>query len=297
MPIQRYKLTLAYRGTRYHGWQSQPAMETYTGEPPPEGQGIPTIQEKVARAVQAIVGHPIQLIGSSRTDAGVHAKGQVAHFDTDQIQIPKDNLRKAVNHKLPGDILIRHAERVPQAFDALHSTIRKRYQYLIWNAYDRPVFFNDLAWHRWQKLDIEAMQEAAAQFVGRHDFASFARPGHGRENTMRTVFACEVSARPPKIVIGVEGSGFLWNMVRIMVGTLVQVGIHRHPPQCIAQMLEAKDRKTSGPTAPPHGLYLQWIQTRQEDEMPGIAEVATMDAAASDSLAVSEIAPDENQID
>src|SRR5258708_3936637 len=252
MPTQRYKLTIAYRGTRYHGWQSQPAMDTYTGTPPPEGHGIPTLQETISRAIASVVRHPINLIGSSRTDAGVHAKGQVAHFDTDHVQIPKDNIRKAVNHQLPGDIIIRHIEKVPDTFDAVHSTVRKRYQYAIWNAFDRPVFFNDLVWHRWQKLDIDATQAAAALFVGEHDAALFARPGHGRENTVRTIYGCEVSVRPPRIVVGVEGSGFLWNMIRIMVGTRVQVGLGAYKPEHLTARLAAKAPASSGPTAPPH---------------------------------------------
>ena len=268
MPTQRYKLTIAYRGTRYHGWQAQPLMETYTGDPPPEGEGIPTVQETLSRTLARVVRHPVMLIGSSRTDAGVHAKGQVAHFDTDKVQIPPESLRTAVNHQLPSDILVREIERVPDCFDAVQSTARKRYQFFIWNAPDRPVFFSDLAWHRWHKLDVSAMQEAAAHFVGRHDFASFARPGHGRENTQRTVYACDVHARLPRLVVGIEGSGFLWNMVRIMVGTLVQVGIGRYSPDRIPRMLEARSREASGPTAPPHGLYLQWIQMRRESEPP-----------------------------
>jgi tRNA pseudouridine38-40 synthase len=275
VPTQRYKLTIAYRGTRYHGWQAQPRMETYLGEQPPEGQGIPTIQETVRRAIEAVVRHPIELPGSSRTDAGVHAKGQVAHFDTDQVQIPKEGIRKAINHQLPGDIFIRGIEPVPLTFDAVFSTASKRYQYSIWNSRDRSVFLNDLTWHRWQRLDIGAMKAAAAHFVGRHDFASFARPGHGRDNTVRTVLGCDVSAVGPRVVIGVEGTGFLWNMARIMVGTLAQVGLYRYQPQQISQMLEAKDRQSAGPTAPPHGLYLQWIQFREEP-----AEIAPLEQSA-----------------
>ena len=263
MATQRYKLKIAYRGTRYHGWQAQPAQETYGGEPPPPGEGIPTIQETLARAISAVVRHPVEVVGASRTDAGVHAKGQIAHFDTDQVQIPPEGLRRAVNHQLPPDILLRAIEPALETFDAIRSTARKRYQYFIWNSKDRPVFFNDLAWHRWQKLNAQRMTEAAERFLGRHDFSSFARPGHGREHTQRTVWACDVSARPPKIIIGVEGSGFLWNMVRIMVGTLVQVGIGRYSPDDIPKMLEARDRRAAGPTAPPHGLYLQWVQVRE----------------------------------
>jgi len=279
MPTQRYKLTIAYRGTRYHGWQAQPMMETYTGDPPPPGEGIPTVQETIRRVLAEVLHHPVSLVGSSRTDAGVHAKGQLAHFDTDQTQIPREGLRKAVNHQLPGDILIRGIDAVPHTFDAVHSTLRKRYQYFIWNSADRPVFFSDLAWHRWHRLDVNAMAAAAHHFVGRHDFASFARPGHGRDNTLRTIYACDVSARPPRIVIGIEGSGFLWNMVRIMIGTLVQVGLHRHEPREIVGMLAARDRQAAGPTAPPHGLYLQWVQTRKQDETPPAAAAETELAA------------------
>src|SRR5437868_552838 len=107
MPTQRYKLTIAYRGTRYHGWQMQPVLPSYKGEAPPAGVGIPTIQETVARAIESVVRHPIALVGSSRTDAGVHAKGQIAHFDTELVQIPTEGLLRAVNHALPDDVLVR----------------------------------------------------------------------------------------------------------------------------------------------------------------------------------------------
>ena len=267
MPTQRYKLTVAYRGSAYHGWQAQPAIETWKGAVPAEGEGIPTIQGKLVKAIAAVVRHPVHVVGSSRTDSGVHAKGQVAHFDTDQTQIPVEGLRRGINSELPPDILVRSIEPVHDYFDAIRSTTRKRYQYSIWNAEDRPVFFNDLAWHRWQWLDIRAMQAAAAHLVGEHDFASFARPGHGREHTIRTVFGCDVTCRAPRVVISVEGSGFLWNMVRIMVGTLVQVGVGRIKPDEIPAILEARDRTAGGPTAPPHGLYLQWIKTKTLEEI------------------------------
>lgn len=261
-PTQRYKLTIAYRGTRYHGWQVQQATATYKGPAPGEGEGIPTVQESLQRALGEVCGHPVSLSGSSRTDAGVHAKGQVAHFDTPSVQIPPEGMRRAVNARLPPDILVRGIEAVPDTFDAIRSTDTKRYQFFIWNQHDRPVFFSDLAWHRWQYLDVPKMQAAAAHFVGTHDFVSFARPGHMRDSTIRTIHACEVSWRRPKLVIGVEGSGFLWNMVRIMVGTLVEVGVGRHEPDAMREMLLARDRQAAGSTAPPHGLYLQWIRMK-----------------------------------
>jgi tRNA pseudouridine38-40 synthase len=261
----RYKLLLAYRGTRYHGWQQQPALDTFRGDPPPPGAGIPTIQETVAGAIGMVVGHPVTVVGSSRTDAGVHAKGQIAHFDTNQTQIPAENLRRAANHKLPDDILIRGIEPMPDTFDAITAARSKRYQYSIWNAPDRNPFGPDLCWHRWQTLDTDAMQAATAHLVGEHDFASFARPGHGRSTTVRTVGCCCVSARGPQLVIGIEGSGFLWNMVRIIVGTLVEVGLKRYSPEDIPKMLAAGSRQAAGSTAPPQGLYLQWIKTSSSD--------------------------------
>src|SRR5688572_10864589 len=220
MPQQRYKLVIAYRGTHYHGWQWQAANEFYKGPRPREGEGIPTIQEILERQIGEIVRHPVTLIGSSRTDAGVHAKGQLAHFDTDQVQIPPLRMMRAANSRLPGDILIRSMEPASESFSAIASTISKRYQYLIWNAEERSPFFPELAWHRWQMLDSAAMGEAAKIFVGEHDFTSFARPGHRRESTVRRILSCDVSQRRSMVVIGIEGEGFLWNQIRIMVGTL-----------------------------------------------------------------------------
>jgi tRNA pseudouridine38-40 synthase len=231
---------------------------------PADGAGIPTIQETLAGAIGVVVGHPVTVVGASRTDAGVHAKGQIAHFDTAQTQIPAESLRRAVNHRLPGDILIREIEAVADSFDSITAAKNKRYQFFIWNHPDRNPFFPDLCWHRWQKLDVDAMGEAAGHFVGEKDFASFARPGHGRQTTVRTVYDCRVSRRGGMVVIGVEGSGFLWNMVRIMVGTIVEVGLGRYRAEEIVGMLEAKDREAAGSTAPPEGLFLQWIRLDYE---------------------------------
>jgi tRNA pseudouridine38-40 synthase len=265
MPSQRYKLIVSYRGTNYHGWQTQSVTKFYKGPVLSDGRGIPTIQALLSRAIVSVVHHPIRLVGSSRTDARVHAKGQIARFDSDQVQIPTEGMRCAINAALPDDIQVRSIELVPEWFDTSVSTISKRYQYAIWNHTSRPTFFPDLAWHRWQELDLGAMKEAAARLVGEHDFASFARPGHGRENTVRTVLSCEVARRGNLVVIGVEGGGFLWNMVRIIVGTLVGVGIGKWQPADIDEMLAAKDRRSAGLTAPPHGLYLQWIKLQPPD--------------------------------
>lgn len=258
--MQRYKLTIAYRGTAYHGWQWQSAPPTWKGPVPTSEAGIPTVQSALTEALQSVVRHPVLLVGSSRTDAGVHAKGQVAHFDTERTQIPLEGLRRAVNHRLPDDILVRAIQPVPSTFSAIGSTLSKRYQYLIHNTPERPVFGADLAWHRWQPLEVPAMARAAGHLVGTHDFASFAKPGHGRTSTVRTVLDCSVHRRGPRLVIGVSGTGFLWNMVRIIVGTLVEIGSGRYEPDRIPAMLAAADRQSAGPTAPAHGLYLQWVR-------------------------------------
>jgi len=255
----RYKLTLAYRGTNYHGWQKQVAAQTWRGHQA-VGEDIPTVQLILRRAIVSVIDHPINLVGSSRTDSGVHAKGQVAQFDTTSTQIPLEGLRRAINARLPDDIVVHSIEPTHSTFDVIQHTRSKRYQYLIWNALNRPVFASDLCWHRWQKLNLDAMTEAASLLVGTHDFASFAKVGHGRENTIRTILECSISHRSPRLVISVHGTGFLWQMVRIIVGTLVQVGLDRCTPAEVQNMLDAKDRREGGPTAPPQGLYLQWIR-------------------------------------
>lgn len=255
----RYKLTLAYRGTRFHGWQAQAAGATWKGPPPESGQ-LRTVQSVVEAALASVVGHSVKVVGASRTDAGVHAKGQVAHVDTTAVQIPPEGLLRAVNARLPADVVLRQLVAVDADFDAIGQAVHKRYQYAIWNRPLRNVFLEDLAFHRWQTLDIPRMKAAARHLVGTHDFATFARPGHGREHTVRTVTACDVAERGGLVVIGVSGGGFLWNQVRIMAGTLIEVGLGRFSPDDIPRMLAERDRRAAGQTAPPHGLYLQWIR-------------------------------------
>ncbi len=271
-PTQRYKLTIAYRGTAYHGWQQQGYSGTWKGAVAADGSGPPTIQEICKKAIEGVVMHPVIINGSSRTDAGVHAKGQVAHFDTHMTMIPMEGLRRGVNSRLPEDILVKKIEAVPSTFDAQYSTESKRYQYVIWNSYDRPPFFGDLVFHRFQKMDLDAVRAAAQLIEGTHDFNAFAKPGHKRASTIRTVHECSISYRSPRIVVGVTGSGFLWNMVRIIVGTLVEVGIGRIKVEDIPKIMETRDRRNAGNTAPAQGLYLQWIKFKPENAPPSDAE-------------------------
>ena len=249
----RLKLTIAYRGTTFHGWQEQ--------ERSPHSEGpLDTVQRAVRLAAREVLRHPVTLVGSSRTDAGVHAKGQVAHLDTDQVQIPPEGLRRAINSRLPADVLVRACEVAADDFDAISWTVEKRYQYHVLCRRDRPVFGHDLAFHRWHEVDVEAMNAAAAHLVGEHDFASFAKPGHGRATTVRTVTDCRVSRRGGHVVIGVAGTGFLWNMVRIIAGTLIEVGRGGIEADALPGILSAVERTAAGPTAPAHGLFLQWIR-------------------------------------
>lgn len=260
MSLQRYKLTVAYRGTHYHGWQFQWANSLYKGPTPKPGRGIPTIQELLKLAVQTVVQHPVNLVGASRTDSGVHAKGQIAHFDS-AAPIPCEGMRRAINSQLPDDILVTQIEKAPSTWDAIFCTTSKRYQYAIWHDRDRNPFIAEYTWHIWQDLDMDAMRLAGQQLIGTHDFASFAHAGHGRANSIRTVLDIDIHERNKLLVFGIEGKGFLWHMIRIIVGTLIQVGMGNISQERIAEMLQAKRRKSSGPTAPAQGLILQWIKS------------------------------------
>lgn len=257
----RLKATIAYNGTHFFGWQIQRPCRTWKGTTD-EGGYLRTVQGEVTKAVRAVVGHPTNVTGASRTDTGVHARAQVAHFDTTSEHIPLEGMRRAINAKLPDDVVITSLEPVREDFDSIFHAVNKRYQYLVWTASDRNPFYQTTAFHRWQTLDLEGMRAAAEILTGTHDFTSFTKPGHGRAHAVRTVSEFSMSHRGHLLVFGVQGSGFLWNQIRIMVGTVVEVGIGRFRPEDVGRMLAAKDRTVAGSTAPPHGLYLQWIQHR-----------------------------------
>lgn len=269
-PRARYKITVAYRGSRYHGWQRQATPPNWKGTIIP-GWGIPTVQQSVERALIHVVKHRVAVIGASRTDTGVHARAQVAHFDTELIQIAPERLRYAINAQLPGDVVITSIARVPNGFHSIAWAINKRYEYVVRNHSERDAFDADTSFWRAAPLDVDAMQRAARDFIGTHDFTSFCRPGHKRWTTVRTISNVDVNRRDALVVIGVEGDGFLWNQVRIMAGTLIDIGLGIYPPDSIPQMLAALDRRKSGSTAPAHGLYLDWIrhhETRRATDRP-----------------------------
>ena len=248
----RYRLTVAYRGTAYHGWQRQI---------PPGGEELATVQNALRLALQRVVGHPVVVTGASRTDAGVHAAGQAATFDTIRGQIPPERLMLAVNAKLPADVAVAGIERVPGDFDVIGDTVEKAYRYSIHNGPRKDVFAADLALHLTHpRLDVEAMDEAARHVVGTRDFASLCKPGHGRESTVRTITRCGVTRDGDRVAIEVAGDGFLWNQVRILAGTLTKIGTGHLSPGDVPALLAAKDRQAAGPTAPAHGLCLLWVR-------------------------------------
>ena len=249
MALRNVKLTIAYDGSRYHGWQIQPDFTTVQG----------TIQE----AVRSLLGPEVRLFGASRTDAGVHALGQAGLIQIDS-PIPTENLARAITDRLPDDIAIVRAEDVRMGFDLIGEVTNKLYRYTIFCGSVRPVLHRNHCWHVPSVLDVAAMNAAAQALVGRHDFKSFASAADNRQDSVRTIFRCDVVGKHEDdhrwVHVEVEGDGFLYNMVRNIVGSLVEVGVGRWKPERIVQALEAKDRRAAGPIAPPNGLCLMWVK-------------------------------------
>jgi tRNA pseudouridine38-40 synthase len=239
--MRRIKLTVAYDGTAYHGWQYQP--------------GVPTIEGELNNGLSRLFHEEITVIGASRTDTGVHALANVAVFDT-ACGIPADKVSYALNRLLPEDIRIRHSEEVEPDFHPRKQSTRKTYEYRILNeAFAQPLerLYSHFVY---VPLDVEKMQQAADCLVGEHDFQSFCAAGSSARTTVRRIYSLEVEKKDSLITIRVTGNGFLYNMVRIIAGTLIEVGKGRYSPARVEEMLAAKDRAKAGPTAPARGLIL-----------------------------------------
>jgi len=237
----RVKMVVAYDGTNYSGWQIQP-------------NGV-TIEQKLNEALQALLGEDIRVTGASRTDAGVHSLGNVCIFDTDT-RMPAEKISYALNQRLPEDTVVQDSCEVPDTFHPRFSRSRKTYEYRILNRRFRmPTRRLDTYFYHYP-LDVEKMQEAADYLVGEHDFKSFCSVNTAVEDTTRTIYSCELEQQGDLLTIRVTGSGFLYNMVRIIAGTLFDVGIGKIAPEDIPAILEKKDRKAAGPTAPAHGLTM-----------------------------------------
>ena len=242
--MKTIRLTLEFDGAGYVGWQIQP-------------NGI-SIQEVVEAALARILGEPMRLTASGRTDAGVHARGLVVHFSTDR-DLPMRAFREGVNRHLPPDIAVREATEAPPGFHALRSARGKWYRYAICQGPVRSPLRMRTSWHIRSPLDAQAMAKAAACFVGRHDFAAFRAAGCDARTTVREIFSVDLAPSADLLLIDVRGEGFLRNMVRVMVGTLVETGLGKRPWQDIPRLLEEGRRENAGRTAPPQGLCLMEV--------------------------------------
>ena len=243
--MKRVKLVVAYDGTNYHGWQVQ-------------DNGI-TIEEVLNRTISELVQEDIKVIGASRTDAGVHACGNVAVFDTES-RIPGDKFSFALNQRLPEDIRIQESCEVDADFHPRYADTVKTYEYNILNRRFELPTKRLYATFCYYPMDIERMNQAAAYLVGEHDFKSFCSAGAQVQTTVRTIYAVNVTKEDDMVHIRITGNGFLYNMVRIIAGTLMQVGTGLMEPEQVKEILEARDRSKAGPTAVAKGLTLVEIR-------------------------------------
>ncbi len=239
--MRNIKLTLCYDGTDFHGWQRQP--------------GLRTVQQVLEEALEQLTGGQTITTASGRTDAGVHALGQVVHFLTVARHSPSTFVR-ALNALVPRDVRILDAEEKPQAFHATLDAKSKRYRYVIDNGPIASPFRLRYSWHVHPPLDESAMSQAGRLLVGRHDFHSFETDWPNRTSSVRTILDLAVERSGAFVTIEVEADGFLYNMVRSIAGTLMLVGAGRHPTGWVAEVLAAESRAVAGPTAPPQGLFL-----------------------------------------
>ena len=241
------RLTVEYEGTAYQGWQVQP--------------GGPTVQEVLERALATALREPVRVRGAGRTDAGVHACGQVAAVRVSRVPPDLERLRLSLNALTPDDVAVRDVAVVDDAFDPRRHARSRVYEYRIWNAPVASPFWRRHAWHVPVALDVAAMEEALAPLGGEHDFAAFrgADPAPQR-STVRRVLETTLHADGPLLVYRIEATGFLKHMVRNLVGTLVEVGRGERPASSMQAVLQSRDRTRAGPTAPPHGLLLVTVR-------------------------------------
>ena len=240
--MRNIKLKIEYDGKGFNGWQKQPDKLNIQGE--------------IEKAIEEITGEKVDLTASGRTDAGVHSLGQTANFKTES-KIPIEKFAKAINSRLKKSVVIKSAEEVDERFHSRYSVKSKTYRYIINNSENGTAIYRGLEYHVPMKLDYEKMNEAIKYFIGEHDFKAFKASGTSSKSSVRTIYKAEVIKMPQnRIYIELTGNGFLYNMVRIIAGTLVDVGIGKIKPEDIKNIINSKDRNLAGKTLPPNGLYL-----------------------------------------
>lgn len=239
--MKRFKMIVAYDGTNYNGFARQP-------------NGV-TIQETLEEAISKIVQHEVRTLGAGRTDQGVHAKGQCVTFDS-ETKVPAEKLAKAINSQLPLDISVKSVEEVSMNFQPRFGAKRKTYRYQILNAQVRDPFLYKYSLQYPYKLDIELMQEAANEMVGKHDFACFCSAGSSVKDTVREIYSIDIRKHEDLVTVDICGNGFLYNMVRIIIGTLLRVNEGKLSTGDIKKIINGRDRQKAGPTVPPQGLTM-----------------------------------------
>lgn len=242
---RRIRLIVAYDGTNYVGWQLQ-------------DNGV-SVQQRLNEAALAITGEHIQLHGSGRTDSGVHARAQVAHFDTNA-RMPADKFAIALNMRLPRDIRVLYSEEAPEEFHARFSAKNKTYRYTVQLGLHADVFARTTSLHVHTPINLERMQLAAKDAIGEHDFSAFMSVGSKLTNTVRTITKSEWTQNGNFLTYEVSANGFLYNMVRILVGTMLEIGSGKLPQDAMSRAIASGKRDDAGGTAPPHGLFLQRVQ-------------------------------------
>ena len=243
--MKNYKILIQYDGTRYKGWQVQNSTDM-------------TIQGKIQKVLEELAGYQVEVIGSGRTDAGVHASGQVANFHIDG-DFSEEEILEYLNHYLPMDIAVTEIEEVDERFHARFSAVSKNYVYRIHTSSIPNVFERKYAYTYTEYLDVNAMRKAAEYFIGTHDFMAFCGNKKMKKSTVRTVFSIDIEEKKEEIVISYTGDGFLQNMIRIMTGTLIEVGNGTKQVSDIPVILAGKNRERAGFTVPPEGLMLKQV--------------------------------------
>jgi len=243
--MRNIKLTIEYDGKEYNGWQKQANHLNIQGE--------------IERAIKNVTGKDVELIGSGRTDAGVHAFAQVANFKIES-DFPIEKMAIAINSQLKKSIRVKKAEEVEDEFHSRYKAKRKTNGYFIDNSEQGTAIYRNYTYHVEKQLNTEKMQKAVEYLIGQHDFSSFKSSGTSSKSSVRTIFDAKVLKEQERVIITLTGNGFLYNMVRIIAGTLLEVGLGNIEPEEVKQILEAKDRQKAGKTLPPQGLFLMNVE-------------------------------------